>query len=86
MPVRVLGVDQPNQVPLLASCGHPFRTTDSYPKCDLGWDREVTTMTAAHPRPDLAAYAKAARMSQPELVAALRTLLGAKLVAFLGRV
>ena len=43
-------------------------------------------MTAAHPRPDLAAYAEAARMSQPELVAALRDLLGAKLVAYLGRV
>lgn len=53
---------------------------------DLCWDREVIIMTAAHPRPDLAAYAEAARMSQPELVAALRDLLGAKLVAYLGRV
>ena len=43
-------------------------------------------MTAVHPRPDLAAHAEAARMSQPELVAALRDLLGAKLVAYLGRV
>lgn len=38
-------------------------------------------MTAAHPRPDLEAYNQAARMSQPELVTALRELLGAKLVA-----
>src|SRR3954471_13497491 len=43
-------------------------------------------MTTAHPRPDLAAYADAARMTQPELVGALRDLLGAKLVAYLGRV
>ena len=43
-------------------------------------------MTTAHPRPDLAAYNEAARMSQPELVTALRELLGAKLVAYLGRV
>ncbi|MGC4934399.1 hypothetical protein ACLQ3C_12030 [Gordonia sp. DT30] len=43
-------------------------------------------MTSAHPRPDLAAYNDAARMSQPELVAALRDLLGARLVAYLGRV
>lgn len=43
-------------------------------------------MTAAHPRPDLAAYTDAARMTQPALVAALRDLLGAKLVAYLGRV
>ncbi|MDL9946310.1 hypothetical protein QSJ19_12020 [Gordonia sp. ABSL11-1] len=43
-------------------------------------------MTAAHPRPDLAAYADAARMTLPELVTALRELLGAKLVAYLGRV
>ncbi|MDV7136617.1 hypothetical protein [Williamsia muralis] len=43
-------------------------------------------MTAAHPRPDLAAYNEAARMSQAELVTALRDLLGAKLVAYLGRV
>lgn len=43
-------------------------------------------MTTAHPRPDLAAYTDAARMTQPELVAALRDLLGAKLVAYLGRV
>jgi hypothetical protein len=43
-------------------------------------------MTTAHPRPDLAAYADAARMTQPELVGALREVLGAKLVAYLGRV
>ncbi len=43
-------------------------------------------MTAAHPRPDLAAYTDAARMTSPELVTALRELLGAKLVAYLGRV
>lgn len=43
-------------------------------------------MTTAHPRPDLAAYADAARMSQTELVSSLRDLLGAKLVAYLGRV
>src|SRR3954449_4220443 len=43
-------------------------------------------MTTAHPRPDLAAYADAARMTQPELVGALRELLGAKLVAYLGKV
>ena len=43
-------------------------------------------MTTANPRPDLAAYNDAARMTQPELVTALRTLLGAKLVAYLGKV
>lgn len=43
-------------------------------------------MTTAHSRPDLAAYNEAARMSQPELVTALRDLLGAKLVAYLGKV
>ena len=43
-------------------------------------------MTTAHPRPDLAVYADAARMAQPELVGALREVLGAKLVAYLGRV
>lgn len=43
-------------------------------------------MTTAHPRPDLAAYTDAARMTQSELVSALRDLLGAKLVAYLGRV
>ena len=40
-------------------------------------------MSAAHPRPDLAAHAETARMSQPELVVVLRDLLGAKLVAYL---
>ncbi len=44
-------------------------------------------MTTAHPRPpDLAAYNDAARMSQSQLVTALRDLLGAKLVAYLGKV
>ncbi|MCD5418465.1 hypothetical protein LRS71_02600 [Rhodococcus pyridinivorans] len=43
-------------------------------------------MTAAHPRPDLAAYNDAARMAQSQLVTALRDLLGAKLVAYLGKV
>ncbi len=43
-------------------------------------------MTTAHPRPDLAAYNEAARMTQPQLVTALRELLGAKLVAYLGKV
>jgi len=41
-------------------------------------------MTTAHPRPDLAAYADAARMAQPELVGTLREVLGAKLVAETG--
>ena len=40
-------------------------------------------MTTAHPRPDLAAYNDAARMTQSQLVTALRDLLGAKLVAYL---
>ena len=43
-------------------------------------------MTPARPRPDLAAYNEAARMTQAQLVTALRELLGAKLVAYLGRV
>lgn len=43
-------------------------------------------MTSARQRPELAAYNAAARMGQPELVTALRELLGAKLVAYLGRV
>lgn len=43
-------------------------------------------MATAPPRPDHAAYNEAARMSQPELVTALRELLGAKLLAYLGRV
>ncbi|MET3642821.1 hypothetical protein ABIC73_004424 [Prescottella equi] len=43
-------------------------------------------MTTSHPRPDLAAYNEAARMTQPQLVTALRELLGAKLVAYLGKV
>jgi hypothetical protein len=43
-------------------------------------------VSAEHHGPDLATHHHAARMSQPELVAALRDLLGAKLVAFLGRV
>ncbi len=43
-------------------------------------------MTTAHSRPDLAAYNDAARMTQPQLVTQLRALLGAKLVAYLGKV
>ena len=43
-------------------------------------------MTTAHPRPDLAAYDLAARMTQAELVTALREMLGARLVAYLGKV
>lgn len=43
-------------------------------------------MTAAHPRPDLAASNDAAHMAQSQLVTALRDLLGAKLVAYLGKV
>ena len=43
-------------------------------------------MTAAHPRPGPAADTDAARMTQSALVAALRDLLRAKLVAYLGRV
>lgn len=48
--------------------------------------RRLIAMTTAHPRPDLAAYNDAARMTQAELVSALRTLLGSKLVAYLGKV
>ena len=43
-------------------------------------------MTTAHPRPDLAAYNLAARMTQAELVTALREMVGARLVAYLGKV
>lgn len=43
-------------------------------------------MSTSHPRPDLAASAAAGRMSEPELVAEVRELLGAKLVAYLGKV
>lgn len=43
-------------------------------------------MTTAHSRPDLAAYNAAARMTQSQLVTELRALLGAKLVAYLGKV
>lgn len=43
-------------------------------------------MSAADPRPDLAAYADASRMPQPGLVVALREILGATLVAYLGKV
>lgn len=42
-------------------------------------------MSRSHPRPDLAASLVAARMASPELVAALRELLGATLVAYLGK-
>jgi hypothetical protein len=40
----------------------------------------------ASARPDLDAYAAATRAGQPELVAGLRELLGARLVAYLGGV
>ncbi len=43
-------------------------------------------MAAAPARPDLAAYEQASRMGTAELVTALRELLGAKLVAYLGGV
>lgn len=43
-------------------------------------------MSTSHSRPDLAASAAAGRMTAPELVAELRELLGAKLVAYLGLV
>ncbi|WP_182347852.1 hypothetical protein [Tomitella gaofuii] len=43
-------------------------------------------MTVASARPDLAAYEESSRMSTAELVTALRDLLGAKLVAYLGGV
>ncbi|TSE00082.1 hypothetical protein FOS14_09720 [Skermania sp. ID1734] len=43
-------------------------------------------MTLADQRPDLIAYAEATRMSAAELVTALRGMLGAKLVAYLGGV
>lgn len=43
-------------------------------------------MPTSHPRPDLAASAAVARMTEPELVTELRELLGAKLVAYLGNV
>lgn len=43
-------------------------------------------MTTAHERPDLVAYTEAARMASAELVAALRPLLGNRLVAVLGHV
>ncbi len=42
-------------------------------------------MTTAHQQPDLAACNDAARMTRSELVTALRELLGAELVAYLGR-
>lgn len=43
-------------------------------------------MSTLHKRPDLAAYDEAARMTAAELVAAVRPLLGDRLVAYLGRV
>lgn len=43
-------------------------------------------MSTSHPRPDLAASSVVSRMTVPELVAALRKLLGAKLVAYIGKV
>ncbi|MGH3563064.1 MAG: hypothetical protein ACRDTN_15065 [Mycobacterium sp.] len=44
----------------------------------------MTTTTTA--RPDLSAYNESVMMSTPELVTALRDLLGAKLVAYIARV
>ena len=43
-------------------------------------------MTKPHPRPDLVAYNLAARTKRAELVTALREMLGARLVADLGKV
>ncbi len=43
-------------------------------------------MAIAPPRPDLDAHARAVRVAVPELVAELRDLLGARLVAYLGGV
>lgn len=43
-------------------------------------------MAMLHQRPDLAAYEEANRMSNAQLVSALRPLLGDRLVAYLGRV
>src|ERR1700751_6256821 len=43
-------------------------------------------MTVAQSRPDLAAHTKAIRASFPEIVAELRAVLGARLVAYLGSV
>lgn len=43
-------------------------------------------MAMLHRQPDLAAYEEASRMSNSELVGALRPLLGDRLVAYLGRV
>jgi hypothetical protein len=43
-------------------------------------------MSVAQSRPDFAAHTKAVRASFPEVVSALRTVLGARLVAYLGSV
>jgi hypothetical protein len=43
-------------------------------------------MAVAQPRPDLAAHERAVRAPFPELVEQLRSLLGARLVAYLGAV
>jgi hypothetical protein len=43
-------------------------------------------VAVAHPRPDLEAHAHAVRVPVPALVSELRELLGARLVAYLGRV
>ena len=43
-------------------------------------------MAVAHARPDFEAHSKAVRASFPEVAAALRELLGARLVAYLGSV
>ncbi|GAF46869.1 hypothetical protein RW1_035_00120 [Rhodococcus wratislaviensis NBRC 100605] len=50
----------------------------------LPWDQEVDLQWQPHTRNRISP--RAARMSQAELVTALRELLGAKLVAYLGRV
>lgn len=47
---------------------------------------EVNCMAASHSRPDLNAYSEAALMGPAELTGALREVLGAKLVAYLGGV
>lgn len=54
--------------------------------CPAARDCGRADLIVAHPRPDLAAYNDAARMTHAELVTELRELLGAKLVAYLGNV
>lgn len=43
-------------------------------------------MTVSHARPDFAAHTKTVRASFPEVVSELRSVLGARLVAYLGSV